>query len=182
MDTQPRASSADTGLLGLESVLIGSLPPTLMTDDAPDRYTVEAIFTRQPERDEVTQIIGKDTQERLAQAGYPAVKVAVSDRRMEIANTNLEELREGLATILADRLTEISANVQEQHEAAAIRFQDAAESEDQRAAAVAALADAVRFEPSRKDAEHTSVPEPVSQAATDRAQIDNWIDEGGRGP
>lgn len=44
--------------LGLKAVMVSSLPATLMTDDAPDRYTVEAVFTRQADRDEVAAIHG----------------------------------------------------------------------------------------------------------------------------
>ena len=84
MKTQTRTSGADVAALGLGSVLVGSLPAALLTDHAPERYTVEAVFTRRPERDEVTEILGIETRDRLARAGYPTVEVTVSDRRLEI--------------------------------------------------------------------------------------------------
>lgn len=145
METQTRTSGADAAALGLGSVLVGSLPAALMTDDAPDRYTVEAVFTRRPERDEIEQILGSETRARLASAGYPTVEVTISDRRLEIANTNLEELRDGLGSVLAARLAEISAGVRARQDAAAVRFRDAAAVEQARAASVAALAGSVTF-------------------------------------
>ena len=145
MDTQTRTSGVDAATLGLGSVLVGSLPAALMTEDAPDRYTVEAVFSRRPEREEVAQILGSETRDFLAKAGYPTVEVTVSDRRLEIANTNLEELRDGLAGVLADRLSEISVVVRAMRKAAAARFDDAAASEHLRATAVTALAASVTF-------------------------------------
>ena len=85
MDTQTRTSGADTATLGLGSVLVGSLPAALMTDEAPDRYTVEAVFTRRPERDEITEILGSETRERLAKAGYSTVEVTITTRFRPVA-------------------------------------------------------------------------------------------------
>jgi hypothetical protein len=145
MDTQTRTSGGDAATLGLGSVLVGSLPAALMTEDAPDRYTVEAVFSRRPEREEVTAILGDETRDCLTKSGYPTVEVTVSDRRLEIANTNLEELRDGLASVLADRLAEISAVVRTTREKAAARFAEAAAGENERATAVTALAASVAF-------------------------------------
>lgn len=145
METQTRTGGTDAVALGLGSVLVGSLPAALMTDHAPDRYTVEAVFTRRPERDEIKEILGSETKARLAGAGYPTVEVTVSDRRLEIANTNLEELRDGLGSVLADRLAQISAAVRARQDEAAIHFRDAASGEQARAASVAALAESVTF-------------------------------------
>lgn len=175
METQTRTSGVNTAALGLGSVLVGSLPAALLTDHAPDRYTVEAVFTRRPERDEVTEILGSDTRQMLARAGYPTVELTVSDRRLEIANTNLEELRDGLGSVLAGLLADISAGVRTRRDAAAMRFQDAATSEHARAAAVASLAEAVTFE---------VAPEGAASRASDtdiEEQVSNWRDEGGHG-
>lgn len=180
METQTRTSGAKAATLGLGSVLAGSLPAALMTDDAPDRYTVEAVFTRRPERDEVTEILGSETRGALADAGYPTVELTVSDRRLEIANTNLEELRDGLSTVLADRLAEISAGVRARQEAAVARFQNAADDEHVRAAAVTALAESVTFRSSGRAADG-SASGPVPSEASDGAQIDEWTGEGGHG-
>lgn len=178
MDAQTRTSGVETATLALRSVLAASLPATLMTDEAPDRYTVEAVFTRRPERDEVIEILGSETRDFLAKAGYPTVEVTISDRRLEIANTNLEELRDGLASVLADRLADISTEVRDRQDAAAVVFQNAAVSEKTRTAAVTALAESVTF---------TSTPygqkvvESEDRTRSDRAQIDDWTDEGGHG-
>ncbi len=179
METQTRTSGADTATLGLGSVLVGSLPAALMTDDeAPDRYTVEAVFTRRPERDEITEILGSETRERLAKAGYSTVEVTISDRRLEIANTNLEELRDGLGGVLADRLAEISEGVRARQDAAAVRFREAAAGELDRAASVAALAESVTF---RTSGTRVSERDRRAAATDDRARIDDWTDEGGHG-
>ena len=145
IETQTRTSGMNTATLGLGSVLVGSLPAALMTEDAPDRHTVEAVFSRRPEREEVTAILADETRDRLTRSGFPTVEVTVSDRRLEIANTNLEELRDGLASVLADRLAEIRAVVRTTREKAAALFADAAASEHERAAAGTALAASVGF-------------------------------------
>lgn len=178
METQTRTSGIETATLGLGSVLVGSLPATLMTDKAPNRYTVEAVFTRRPEQDEVIEILGCETRDSLTKAGYPNVEVAISDRRLEIANTNLEELRDGLASILADRLAEISAGVRARQDAAAVAFQNAAVSEMVRTAAVTALAESVTFASAKNS---WNVAADKARIRSDRAQIDEWTDEGGHG-
>lgn len=180
MTTQTRTSGADAAALGLGSVLVGSLPAALMTDDAPDRYTVEAVFSRRPDRDEVTEILGGATREFLASAGYPTVEVTVSDRRLEIANTNLEELRDGLAGVLAERLVDISDEVRAGRDVAATRVHDAAASEQARAAAVVALAESVVFHRAGDDVLLRSVTDQADQDASYRAQIEEWADDGGR--
>lgn len=182
METQTRTSGTDTATLGLGSVLVGSLPAALMTDEAPDRYTVEAVFTRRPERDEITDILGSETRDRLARAGYSTVELTISDRRMEIANTNLEELRDGLGGVLADRLAEISDDVRARQDAAAVRFRAAAAGEQDRAASVAALAESVTFRTSADEASGTgSEPDQRSAATDDGARIDDRADESGHG-
>lgn len=174
MNAHTRTGGPDSSPLGLTSVLVGSLPAALMTDDAPDRYTVEAVFTRRPEREEIVELLGGRTRAFLAQAGYPTAEVTISDRRLQIANTNLEELRDGLATVLADRLAEVSAGVRAQHEAEISRSLIAAESEHQRVAAVAILADSVSFVTSEERSEDQS-----GSAKTYRARVDAWTNEGG---
>lgn len=152
MNTQTQTNGSDVALLGLGSVLVGSLPATLLTDDAPDTYTVEAVFTRRPEPEEIKQILDGDTRRFLSDAGYPAVVLTVSDRRLEIANTNLEGLRDGLAGLLAERLAAVSHNLRARRDAAAVTFEAAARHEHERAAAVATLAESVVFERSHPDA------------------------------
>ncbi len=55
MDTRDRASGPDIEPIGLGSVLVDSLPATLLTEKAPAKYTVAAVFTRRPEREEWTR-------------------------------------------------------------------------------------------------------------------------------
>ena len=168
MNTQLKIAGQSPEMLGLETVLVGSLPATLLTDDAPDRYTVEAVFTRKTDRDEVAAIQGSEMRAHLSANGYPTVELRVADRRLEIANTNLEELRDGLAAVIAERLAEISADLLADREIAAHRFQDASDREQVRAASVAALAESVVF--ARRAA-------PV--IGDDDARIEDWVEEGG---
>lgn len=181
MDMKTRASDAHSPTLGLGSVLVDSLPAALMTEVAPDRYTVEAVFTRRPEKDEVAEILGTRTRDDLVNAGYPTVELAVADRRLVIANTNLEELRDGLAAVIANRLAAISTQIHQKQDAAAIRFEEAAMREHTRAAAVTALAESITFESSRS----TANPQPGARDAgatnDDNAQIAGWSSEGGHG-
>lgn len=154
--------------LGLGTVLVGSLPAKLMTDEAPDRYTVEAVFTRQADRDEVTAIHDCTTRDYLSTRGYPTVELHVSDRRLEIYNTNLEELRDGLAQVIAEHLSEMTATIRAEREVASARLNDASEREQARAAAVAALAESVTFSSSTPNADGDT-----------SARADDWISEGG---
>jgi hypothetical protein len=169
---QAKGRDVDIGLLGLGSVLIGSLPTALLTDDAPERYTVEAVFTRKPDREEIDAILANETRDYLSQCGYSTVELTVSDRRLEIANTNLEELRDGLASVIARRLAQISIDVQARRVIAAARIQEVTVRERQRAAAVVALAGSVRFtgNPHADDA---------ARARNDYAQVTDWVGEGG---
>ncbi|GAA1245766.1 hypothetical protein JOF42_003353 [Microbacterium phyllosphaerae] len=168
MNAQLKIAGQSSELLGLESILIGSLPATLMTDEAPDRYTVEAVFTRKTDRDEVAAIQGSETRAHLSANGFPTVELHVADRRLEIANTNLEELRDGLAAVIAERLAEISASLVAAREIEALRFQDATDREQERAASVAALAESVVFD-----------RRPIAAVSDDDARIGDWFEEGG---
>lgn len=168
MNAQLKNAGENPELLGLGSVLVGSLPATLMTDDAPDRYTVEAVFTRKTDRDEVAAIQGSDTRAHLSANGFPTVELHVADRRLEIANTNMEELRDGLAAVIAERLAQISAALIVERDITAHRFQDASDREQERAASVAALAESVAF-----------TRRPATAAFDDDARIEDWVEEGG---
>ena len=53
MEALARTNSADGGLLGLESVLVGSLSTALMTADAPDRCSVEAVREDAADRSQI---------------------------------------------------------------------------------------------------------------------------------
>ncbi|MFK4789465.1 hypothetical protein [Microbacterium sp. ZW T5_56] len=171
MDTQTRTSGVVTATLGLGSVLVASLPVALMTDHSPARYSVEVVFSRRPEHDEVKGLLGARTLEVLTDAGYPEVRLAVADRRLIISNTTLEELRDGLAGILAGRVDEISSEIQAVRSQAAAHWREAAVVEESRVAAVTALAGSVTF----RSGHH----EPGREA--DAAQSESWANEGGHG-
>ena len=100
-----RADSA----LTLSGVLASALPHDLGTARGPSRYTVPAVFSRRPQPREIDLLHGSNISRRLAEAGYGDVELRVSDRRLLITNTNLMELKEGLAHLLGLILTEVSA-------------------------------------------------------------------------
>lgn len=157
--------------LGLRSVLVGSLPSTLLTDHAPERYTVEAIFTRRPQAEEIVGIDSPQTHQWLVDAGYPSVEVSVSDRRFEIHNTSIEQLRDGLAEVLANRLADISDRLHAEQDSDAARLRGLAAAEEQRARAVERLAAGITFAASR----HQKHPVPAGEGAPEQ----RWVNEGG---
>ncbi|MBO2991001.1 hypothetical protein [Leucobacter tardus] len=140
------APSPEDQRLHLTSILISSLPPTLFTADAPDRYTVEAVFNRPVEREEVIEIESTRTRDVLTETGHSTVELKVSDRRLEIANTSLEELRDGLATVITDILDHISEESQNARDEVISRAERAASQEHDRVVAVELLAMSVDFE------------------------------------
>lgn len=143
-----------TDVLGLATVLTNDLPTTLHTAGAPERYKVSAVFSRRPSPQEVTGITSSTTREALTAAGYPTIELAVSDRRLEIDNTNLEELADGLATVLADQLERVSVEAATERDRAAAALAVLTQQETDRAALVALAAAAITFRPSgARDAE-----------------------------
>jgi hypothetical protein len=170
METNTRTAPLQDGMLGVGSILVASLPAALLTDDAPDRYTVEGVFTRKPSREEIAAILSPETRDRLSEDGYSTVEVTVSDRRLVISNTNLEELRSGLATLIAEILFDIDTDARASAALTAGLLREATEQEHQRAAAVVALAAAVAFTP-RIDR--------TSTADDDLEGMNRWEDESG---
>ncbi|MCM3695973.1 hypothetical protein [Microbacterium oleivorans] len=150
MSTHTQSGRGTADVLGLSSVLVGSLPAGLLTAAAPERYTVHAVFDRRPNKAEIDEIVGDDTVRLLADAGYGSVTLTVADRRLEIHDTTLEELHDGLAAFLADRLADISTDLRAQQAAVETRTLDLAARENDRAAAVATLAATVSFERSAR--------------------------------
>jgi len=142
MNTQNRSPSAE---LEVGAVLADALPATLLTPEAPERYTVSAVFTRRPSRAEIDAIHDNRTREMLGAAGYPTAELLVSDRRLEIANTNLEELAGGLAAAIAERLHVISVDTAAAHDRFEAELLEKSQRETDRAALVALAAAAVTF-------------------------------------
>lgn len=163
-------------LLGLSSVLVTSLPPTLLTKDEPERYQVEAVFTRRPTQDEIAAIQHPDSRQVLAEAGYNDIQLSVADRRLKINDTSLQELRDGLGTVIADLLATISAREQAEANARIAWAAHVAEEAHDRAVAVEDFASQVNFTTSHPAS--GTEPQTVLPKA-DQAEIDNWTDEGG---
>jgi hypothetical protein len=137
--------NAPANELGVGAVLANALPATLLTEDAPERYTVSAVFTRRPSRTEIDAIHDNRTRQALTAAGYPTIELRVSDRRLEIANTNLEELSAGLAAAIAERLHVISTESAAAHDRFEAELLESTQRETDRAALVALAAAAVTF-------------------------------------
>lgn len=150
MSTHTQSGRDTADVLGLRSVLVGSLPTGLMTAAAPETYTIEAVFDRRPEKAELDAIVGEETTRLLTEAGYGSVTLTVADRRLEIHDTTLEQLHDGLAAFLADRLADISMDLRARQAAVEAQTLDLAALENDRAAAVATLAATVSFERSAR--------------------------------
>lgn len=155
MNAQNGPPPAATNELEVGAVLVDTLPSTLLTSDAPERYTVSAVFTRRPSRGEIDAIHDGATRDALTTAGYPTAELRVSDRRLEISNTNLEELGDGLASAIAERLHVISVKSAADHDRFAAELLEKTQRETDRAALVVLAAAAVSFvrPATRSDAE-----------------------------
>jgi hypothetical protein len=108
----PHMSTSDAfEPFAVDHILVNDLPSTLGTIDAPERYTVTAVFTRRPLPQELDQLAASDVDDRLTEAGYPNVTLRTADRRLLIENTNLHELSTGLAHLIGSMLDEIGTSV-----------------------------------------------------------------------
>ncbi|GAA1579084.1 hypothetical protein [Leucobacter aridicollis] len=172
MNTEHEASLP----LGLRSILIDSLPAELLTDAAPSHYTVEAVFNRRVTEGESRALLGPESLRKLQESGYPEVKLGVSDRRLNIENTTLEELRDGLASVLTQMLAEISGESERKQAVADQRLKEHLENERQRLESVTELARSVVFTLPTPEPHSPAVHEPT---LSDREEIANWVDEGG---
>lgn len=105
MQNQPVHTEAR---LTLNGVLASALPHDLGTAQAASRYTVPAVFSRRPQPRELDLLQGKAVARRLADEGYSDVELRVSDRRLLITNTNLQDLKSGLAHLIGTILSDIS--------------------------------------------------------------------------
>ncbi|MGW9415516.1 hypothetical protein [Arthrobacter cupressi] len=114
--------------------------------EVPPRYTVSAVFSRRVNPAEARSIQGPTTHERLAELGYGHISLVIDDRRLEIVNTSLEELKSGLASALGSLVREISDQMrleQEQRDDAALLKSKA---DDARRKEIEALAHEISFD------------------------------------
>jgi hypothetical protein len=142
----PAGISGD--VLRVVSVLESGLPLELGTPLQPAVYTVPLVFSRRVTAPERSLIECPETATRIADqfGGVPSLRLVVSDRRLLVEGTTLEQLRDGLARALNDMLEELGRELRkagDQRAAAVVlRPQDAR----RRAATVHAVVSAIRFE------------------------------------
>jgi len=111
-DGRPRESTPEHfAPFAVDHILVDQLPASLGTVNAPERYVVTAMFTRRPLRQELDLLTAPAVEERLAVAGYTHTALSTSDRRLVIANTNLRELKHGLAHLIGQILDDIGTQV-----------------------------------------------------------------------
>ncbi|HEY0248821.1 MAG TPA: hypothetical protein VGC45_11235 [Gryllotalpicola sp.] len=170
------ALANDEAGLGLSRLLPGMLPSALGSDFAPLRYTVVAEFTRPPTSTELAMIAGTLPRQRLSAAGYVEASITTRDRRLEIHDTNLDELAEGLATTVDTLLNDISRSAAAQDTEAETEAARLAQQEHDRAAYVTTAAAAITFvAPPAQDQPNAE----GGAIAPGRADLGEWEDEGG---
>ncbi len=99
-------------------ILADELPAALGTVAAPRVYQVSAIFTRRPPHPLELQLLDEPAvSARLAEAGYPTVRLLAEDRRLLIDGSNLHELQDGLARVIGQLLADIGQRVAAEREA-----------------------------------------------------------------
>jgi len=141
--------SASFEPFALDHILLNDLPSALGTIDAPERYTVTAVFTRRPLPLELELLASPETQALLSEAGYPSVALTTADRRLFITNTNLSELRQGLALVIGRILDDIGARVAETRLSQARESAELAKRAAERVERVVAEASQIDFSPHR---------------------------------
>ncbi len=103
----PSRTAKESDSFAVDHILVTELPPELGTVDAPERYTVAAVFTRRPLPQELDLLAAPAVDTALAKAGYAHVTLRPADRRLLIGGTNLSELEHGLASVIGGILDEI---------------------------------------------------------------------------
>jgi len=139
-------ADARTEPLRLTSVLVQGLPAELGTNHAPARYTVPAIFSRQVGAAERARIESPRTARRLSEYAAGPIELVVSDRRLLIKDTTLEELRDGLAAQIAALLRDVAADLTRERDAASAAGDALVHEEHDRTERVARQAADVVFE------------------------------------
>ena len=139
----------------VDHILVNDLPSTLGTLEAPERYTVTAVFTRRPLPQELDLLAASDVDKRLSEAGYPTVTLRTADRRLLIDNTNLAELRDGLAHLIGSMLDEIGGRVATTRSAQAKDAAELAARAAERAHHVLSEVEKVDFSPTKRTSHYT---------------------------
>jgi hypothetical protein len=136
--------------LHLLSVLESGLPTQLGTVHEPASYTVPVVLSRQVTASERAHIEDPETARELSiQTGArqkgAALRLVVSDRRLLIENTTLDQLRDGLAGALTSMLRELGHDLRSESSdrAAFTRAREVAE--QRRSAGVHAAVATIRF-------------------------------------
>ncbi len=132
--------------LTLSGVLASALPHDIGTAKGSTIYTVPAAFSRRPQARELDLLHGAAVARSLAEAGYSEVELRVSDRRLLITNTNLEELKAGLAVLVGKILREVSERASLERTTRAEELDALALIEEHRLDTVNASAAEVRFD------------------------------------
>ncbi|GAA1104193.1 hypothetical protein [Nocardiopsis composta] len=145
--TSTRASRTPPPLesLKVRTILVSALPQELGTADAPERYTVPCVLSRQVEPAEITLIQGPDVEARLRTAGFAAPTLTISDRRLLVHDTNLHELAAGLAGCIASALRHVSETIALDRARRAQTLAELGDREASRIGRVRGLAEAVDF-------------------------------------
>jgi len=108
MSTPRNGRSKASVPLRLQGVLFSGIRDGIEEDPRVEKYTVPAVLSRRPTIAE-RELIGRiGTTGHLASAGYPDVELILDDRRLNITNTSLEELRDGLAVMLGALIRDLA--------------------------------------------------------------------------
>ncbi|WP_334173295.1 hypothetical protein [Sinomonas sp.] len=129
----------------MTAVVLGALPSDTLTPEGPERYTVTAALSRRPDPLEVESIHDPATQRRLEEAGFGQAGLLIADRRLLISGTNLQELRNGLASVVGTIVRAASLKAMAQKELARQAMADLSEAEHERLLRVAEAAAAIDF-------------------------------------
>lgn len=132
--------------LHLRGVLDTALPRELGTGTEPQLYTVTAVFSRRVSGAEQEMLEQDSVVRRLADHGFPGIRLQVEDRRLLIENTNLAMLTGGLAHEIAAVLRDAEEAIATERTRKADELAEWRAAEVLRAATVKAEADHVRFE------------------------------------
>jgi hypothetical protein len=133
--------------LRVTGVVLSSLPSDTLTPEGPQRYTVTASLSRRPDPLEVESIHGEATQRHLEEAGFGQAGLRLADRRLLISGTSLEELRNGLATVIGTIVRTATLAALAQKELARQTRADLDEAERERILRVAEAAATIDFGP-----------------------------------